>query len=564
MKLNGKSRIEVALRAERKYEMRRFMIAVVAVVVVFAAGVSFAQESGPPTMPEKVRNTLDKVIGTWSVSEGGSGLVVKVVFRWDPGKHYVIMDGEFETEAGSLTSSALMSWDGVSEDEIVLFLIGPSGHSIEHIRIVSETVGEGESTGSTFGKKDSSKIRNVFQGPDKFTNFTTNEIVGGERQPDSTTVFTRVKTTSDEQELIRLENEIVDAILKRDVASLDRLWADDVTLEPLDGTMTISKDQALGAIESGVYVATSMTIDNLRVRVYGSTAVVSGLSTEKSQFMGGDASGQKLFTDTWIKRDGRWQCVHSSEVAETTNANENAVTAQPSPEMKKLEALDTKPGIQVNAAKEVTLGTGDSAKKATVHYLISLPENYNEQDKCPLLIFLHGAGERGNDLNRVKVHGPPKIVKEKNTTPFVIVSPQCPKREGWKAEKLSKLLDHILATTKADPERVYLTGLSLGGFGTWGWAAQEPRRFAAAIPICGRGSSNTAEKLVNLPIWAFHGGKDTVVPPSGSRAMVEAIKKAGGTKVKLTIYPEAGHDSWTKTYNNPEIYKWLLTHKRAK
>ena len=228
----------------------------------------------------------------------------------------------------------------------------------------------------------------------------------------------------------------------------------------------------------------------------------------------------------------------------------------------KPSVLIPKPGIQVNAAKQVTLGTGDSAQKATVRYLISLPQNYNEQDKCPLLIFLHGAGERGNDLNRVKVHGPTKIVRKKNTTPFVIVSPQCPRREGWKVEKLSKLLDHVLATTKADPERVYLTGLSLGGYGTWGWAAQEPKRFAAAIPICGGGNPSAAEKLVKLPIWAFHGGKDSVVPLSRSEAMVEAIKKAGGTKVKLTIYPEAGHDSWTKTYNNPEIYKWLLTHKR--
>ena len=143
------------------------------------------------------------------------------------------------------------------------------------------------------------------------------------------------ETTSAEQELIRLANEMVNAILKRDVASLGRLWADDVTHGTPDG-MSISKDQALGAIESGVYVATSMTHDNLKVRVYGSTAVISGLNTEKSQLMGSDTSGQYLFTDTWIKRDGRWQCVatHLSEVAETTDDSQ-----EPSPELKKLEGL---------------------------------------------------------------------------------------------------------------------------------------------------------------------------------------------------------------------------------
>jgi len=223
-----------------------------------------------------------------------------------------------------------------------------------------------------------------------------------------------------------------------------------------------------------------------------------------------------------------------------------------------------KPGAQIATSTDVTLGAGNSARKATVHYLLSLPKDYDKQDTCPLLIFLHGMGERGSDLNRVKVHGPPKLVRAGNTTPFIIVSPQCPKTEWWRIEKLSKLLDHILATTKADPQRVYLTGLSMGGFGTWGWAAREPGRFAAAIPICGGGDPRTAGKLVNLPIWVFHGGRDGVVPLAKSSAMVDAIKKARGTKIKLTVYPKAGHDSWTKTYNNPEIYTWLLSHKRAK
>ena len=221
------------------------------------------------------------------------------------------------------------------------------------------------------------------------------------------------------------------------------------------------------------------------------------------------------------------------------------------------------PGAQTAASLEVTLAAGESPNKATVHYWISLPADYGKQEKCPLIIFLHGMGERGKDLEKVKKHGPPKIVDKKNTTPFIIVSPQTPRGQWWKVSRLNKLLDHILATTKADPQRVYLTGLSMGGFGAWGWIAAEPDRFAAAIPICGGGNPGKADRLVHLPIWAFHGAKDGTVSPKKSQDMVDAIKDAGGKNVKLTIYPDAHHDSWTKTYNNPEIYEWLLSHRQA-
>ena len=116
----------------------------------------------------------------------------------------------------------------------------------------------------------------------------------------------------------------------------------------------------------------------------------------------------------------------------------------------------------------------------------------------------------------------------------------------------------------ADPDRVYLTGLSMGGFGTWEIAAQNPRRFAAIVPICGGGNARFARALRNMPIWAFHGDKDEAVPVSASVEMVEAVRKAGGTDVKLTRYPEAGHDSWTVTYDNPELYTWLLAHEMPK
>lgn len=221
-------------------------------------------------------------------------------------------------------------------------------------------------------------------------------------------------------------------------------------------------------------------------------------------------------------------------------------------------------GKQVAASVEVEVENKGKQEKETMHYLVSVPENYESQEKFPLMIFLHGAGERGQDLDQVKKHGPPKIVKESNKTEFIIVSPQCPKGEWWRADKLSKLLDHVLESTKADPDRVYITGLSMGGFGTWSWIAKEPERFAAAIPICGGGDVNAVDKMAKLPIWVFHGEDDKVVAFSSSEKMVRALEKIEGSDVKFTSYPNTGHDSWTKTYENPEVYKWMLNHVRKK
>jgi predicted peptidase len=124
------------------------------------------------------------------------------------------------------------------------------------------------------------------------------------------------------------------------------------------------------------------------------------------------------------------------------------------------------------------------------------------------------------------------------------------------------LLDEVQSKYKVDPDRVYLTGLSMGGFGTWETATQYPERFAAIVPICGGGRPYTVARLKNLPTWVFHGEKDNVVPIKRSEEMVDALKKAGGD-VKFTRYPEAGHDSWTETYNNPELYDWFLKHTRG-
>ena len=181
--------------------------------------------------------------------------------------------------------------------------------------------------------------------------------------------------------------------------------------------------------------------------------------------------------------------------------------------------------------------------------------------KWPLLVFLHGRGERGNNLNLVKKHGPAKIVESKDL-PFVIASPQCPRTDlWWKPKIVAGLVDELLENHPIDRSRVYLTGLSQGGFGTWATAAEYPEKFAAVAPVCGGGKTEWAKKYGTLPIWNFHGDADKVVPVRLSRVMVEAIKKAGG-KIKHTEYPGVRHDSWTKTYRNPKLYEWFLSHSQ--
>lgn len=194
-------------------------------------------------------------------------------------------------------------------------------------------------------------------------------------------------------------------------------------------------------------------------------------------------------------------------------------------------------------------------------YLLYLPPKYQSSRlRWPLMLFLHGAGESGTNLAKVKIHGPPKLVETNQAFPFILVSPQSPGR-GWDPEALNALLDEMISRYRVDKERVYVTGLSMGGYGTWTLAAAHPDKFAAIAPICGGGNPADAPKLARLPIWVFHGAKDPTVPVRRSEEMVEAIKAAGGD-VKFTVYPEAGHDSWTETYNNPELYKWLLAHQR--
>jgi len=198
-----------------------------------------------------------------------------------------------------------------------------------------------------------------------------------------------------------------------------------------------------------------------------------------------------------------------------------------------------------------------------VPYLLYLPADYDPEKKWPLIMFLHGIGQSGDKPERVADTGLPQMLKNDKNFPFIVLSPQCPRGQWWDNKTLITLLDDILGQYSIDKERIYLTGLSMGGFGTWSLACAYPERFAAIAPICGGGEPIFARQLKDMPIWAFHGAKDQAVPVERSRQMVDAVNRSGGN-AKLTIYPEANHDSWTQTYKNQELYDWFLSHRKTK
>lgn len=197
-----------------------------------------------------------------------------------------------------------------------------------------------------------------------------------------------------------------------------------------------------------------------------------------------------------------------------------------------------------------------------------LPPRYrdNPAERWPLMIFLHGFGERGDgeaDLQRVLLHGPPKRIQAGAEYPCIVVAPQCPADSWWtyEVDALDALLESLLVDLRVDPNRVYCTGLSMGGFGSWAWGIRRPTRFAALIPICGAGIPALADHIRQVPTWAFHGDEDDIVPLFDSEAMVRALQAAGGD-VRLTVYKGVGHDSWTQTYDDPTVMEWMLSQRQ--
>lgn len=218
-------------------------------------------------------------------------------------------------------------------------------------------------------------------------------------------------------------------------------------------------------------------------------------------------------------------------------------------------------------------------------YLVSRPQDSatSPQRRRPLILFLHGAAERGSQVEEVARQGLPRLLAGRAELSaaelaiagdiagrFIVVAPQCAHYEVWDDAALLALLDDVAGDPSIDPERVYLTGLSMGGFGVWSLGLRHPERFAALAPICGGGrvrdvtaaASHRGPALRTLGVWAFHGAGDRVVPLEESERMIAALQRAGVPDVKFTVYPDAGHDAWTAAYANPELYAWLLRHQR--
>lgn len=215
-----------------------------------------------------------------------------------------------------------------------------------------------------------------------------------------------------------------------------------------------------------------------------------------------------------------------------------------------------------------------SAQPLTTHYtqnnvgyLKYVPSVNSIQDSLPILLFLHGIDERGGNLQLVKRHGPPKLIDQGNwpkDLPFIVISPQLPlKYDYWPVNLIDDIIDHVIRSNDLNTTRIFITGFSMGGIGTWNYAIKRPEKVAAIIPICGKGEPESACKMQNIPVWAFHGDQDNIILPGGSIKMIEALKNCtnrNSKDTKLTIYKNVKHDSWTATYSNNKIYQWLLTH----
>jgi predicted peptidase len=212
----------------------------------------------------------------------------------------------------------------------------------------------------------------------------------------------------------------------------------------------------------------------------------------------------------------------------------------------------------------------------TRRYVVYVPEDYTTEKEWPLIVFLHGGGEKGADGWRHTEVGIGKDIRwHVERFPCLVVMPQCPEGRGWAAREargtrpareasgdhIGRAIEETLEAYNIDEDRITLTGLSMGGYGTWDYGAKNTDTFAALMPICGGGDVNHADKLATLPIWAFHGDADDVIPVERSREMVEAVKKAGGD-IKYTEYPGVDHGSWEPAYDDAATIAWLLKQKR--
>lgn len=200
-----------------------------------------------------------------------------------------------------------------------------------------------------------------------------------------------------------------------------------------------------------------------------------------------------------------------------------------------------------------------------MHYVVQLPRGYHDETNrlWPLVFYLHGIGESGTDLDKVLRFGPPKVVAEGRDLPCIIVSPQVPRGYFWFRESnwTLEILEKAMRDYRVDRQRVHITGNSMGAYGALLMAAREPGLFASCVPVCGGIDYVDSIRLRDVPIWAFHGDADPIIPVEESKRLVELVKKVGGN-ARLTLYPGVGHNSWDRAYSDPELWAWMLAQKK--
>lgn len=220
---------------------------------------------------------------------------------------------------------------------------------------------------------------------------------------------------------------------------------------------------------------------------------------------------------------------------------------------------------QCAAQSQLIEGEENTTVSETLRYYLYYPEEYNqnEDEKFPLLLFLHGGGESGQNIEVLKTNGPPKLLAEGKQFPFLVLAPQHPHpKKWWNIRAVINLLDTVIEENRVDRDRIYLTGLSRGGSAAWELAVQYPETFAAMMVVCGMTPVPYAHWInKNMPIWVFHGALDKVIPIDHSEKMVAKLKEMG-YPVRFTRYEDVAHNAWEQAYTTEEVYTWFMKHKR--
>jgi predicted peptidase len=208
------------------------------------------------------------------------------------------------------------------------------------------------------------------------------------------------------------------------------------------------------------------------------------------------------------------------------------------------------------------LAVDKTGQRVRVRYLVYLPSNYSSSEKFPLLLYLHGSGRRGDDLSLLEKEGPPRLLAQGKSFPIVVVSPQCADKARWDSRLLLDLLKQLKDKFSIDSTRIYVAGYSMGGFGTWDLITAAPSDFAAAVPVAGGGDPVSAARILEIPIWCFHGAHDKVVPLEADQKIMGAIRAAGGNRGRLTVLENDGHGICDAVFGRSDLYEWLLQQHR--